>query len=87
MHELVARIEELTAGGRAVDPQLAISSAVANVICVLVFNERLAERPEFAPLREGINDFVNFEISTATMILQRCATVSILCISKQNNSF
>ena len=74
MQELVARFErEAAAGGTPIDPQMAISSAVANVICVLVFNERLAERPEFAPLRKGINDFIKFEIRASTMILQRYA--------------
>ena len=72
MQELVAHVErEAAAGGGPIDLQFAISSAVANVICVLVFNERLAERPEFAPLLEGIKDFVKLEIRASTMILQR----------------
>ena len=78
MQELVARFEREATGGKPSDPQKAISSAVANVICVLVFNERLAERSEFEPLRKGINDFVNFEIRALTMILQRYMYVSLL---------
>lgn len=72
MHELVARLEELTSGGAPIDPQLAVSNAVANVVCVLVFNERLAERPEFAAVNKMISqDLTTMDVRIPAVILQR----------------
>ena len=72
MHELLARLDELTAGGAPIDPQLAISNAAANVISILVFNERLAERPEFAAINKMINrDIATIDIYLPAVLLQR----------------
>lgn len=80
MHELVARLEAQTAGEVPIDPQLAIASAVANVICVLVFNERLADRPEFAPIDNMINQELKMmEIRIPAVLLQRFFLTFSVC--------
>ena len=72
MHELLARLDELTAGGAPIDPQLVLSNAAANVISELVFNERLAERPEFAAINKMINeDLATMDIHVPAVLLQR----------------
>ena len=70
MHELMARLD--AAEGVPLNPVEEITKATTNVICTLVFNERLGKKPEFDAACEMIREVIApIDIKIMAIILQR----------------
>ena len=55
---LESQIVEKNSKTPPIDPRLMLNKSVANVICVLVFGERLGDDPEFSEMAKIITDIV-----------------------------
>ncbi len=81
------KIERESAGRKkAIDPTAALISSVANVICALVFGERLGGDPEFERMREILDFFVMFSSTKVAKMLIAPYVFSSNSSNKEQNS-